>query len=244
MNLEIIVLIRLLFAHFLVDFVLQPDSWVEDRKSRGFHSIYLYLHSFLAGLFIYLFSGSWSSIWIFGLVFITHLLIDGVRAKFDDNFMFFILDQLGHLAIIFVIWLIIIKYNFNELINIIFKDSYQFVWLLLLAYLVALWPSGILINRIIKKWRVSLPDKEIEEESLANAGRYIGYLERILILTFILLNEYTAIGFLFTAKSIFRFRENPKLIEYFLIGTLLSFAIAFFIGLVTKWALPIVQLEV
>jgi hypothetical protein len=75
--------------------------------------------------------------------------------------------------------------------------------------------------------------------SLANAGTYIGILERLFIFLFIITGHWNAIGFLLAAKSVFRFGDlkeskNRKLTEYILIGTLLSFGIAFLTALVTK----------
>jgi hypothetical protein len=69
------------------------------------------------------------------------------------------------------------------------------------------------------------------EQSLEKAGKYIGILERALIFIFITLDQWSAIGFLITAKSVFRFGDltrsrNRKLTEYVLIGTLLSFTLA------------------
>ena len=79
--------------------------------------------------------------------------------------------------------------------------------------------------------------KRKKDQSLQNAGNYIGILERIFVVTFILLNEFEAIGFLLAAKSIFRFGDlkkvkDRKLTEYVLIGTLLSFGIAILVGLI------------
>ena len=74
--------------------------------------------------------------------------------------------------------------------------------------------------------------KEIDEEDEKeyNAGRVIGMLERILILFFVLVNQFGAIGFIIAAKGFTRFKELDKreFAEYVLIGTLLSsvFAIA------------------
>lgn len=75
-----------------------------------------------------------------------------------------------------------------------------------------------------------------EDESLNNAGKYIGILERILVFSFILVGKWEAIGFLIAAKSVFRFGDlkeskDRKLTEYILIGTLLSFGIAIGTGL-------------
>jgi hypothetical protein len=62
---------------------------------------------------------------------------------------------------------------------------------------------------------------------------------RTLVLTFVLFGQFQAIGFLIAAKSILRFGDkngnNPsKQTEYVLIGTLLSFTMALFIGILVK----------
>lgn len=70
---------------------------------------------------------------------------------------------------------------------------------------------------------------------LPDAGRYIGYLERFLILTFVIVDNYEAIGFLLAAKTLVRYpdiSEDRKghFGEYFLVGTLTSFGIALIAG--------------
>ncbi|MCT8250092.1 hypothetical protein [Proteus faecis] len=89
---------------------------------------------------------------------------------------------------------------------------------------------------LLKKWTPIA----VEGSILVSAGQSIGYLERTLILTFILLNQFVAIGFLLAAKSIFRFGElqndqDKKLTEYVMLGTLISFSISIFIGLATSY---------
>lgn len=67
-------------------------------------------------------------------------------------------------------------------------------------------------------------------DDLPNAGKLIGITERFLILTFIFLKQFEAIGFLLAAKSILRYKNdddnNTIKTEYLLIGTLLSFGLA------------------
>ena len=75
-------------------------------------------------------------------------------------------------------------------------------------------------------------------DSLQDAGKYIGIMERLFVFAFILTDHWEAIGFLLAAKSIFRFGDlkeskERKLTEYVLIGTLLSFGMAVLIGLMT-----------
>ncbi|NLT04061.1 MAG: DUF3307 domain-containing protein, partial [Bacteroidales bacterium] len=92
-------------------------------------------------------------------------------------------------------------------------------------------PTSIFLNLFIKRWSPT----ESSNQSLPNAGKWIGYLERILILTFILTGNMEGVGFLLAAKSIFRFGElskasEIKTTEYVLIGTLASFTIAIILG--------------
>lgn len=70
-----------------------------------------------------------------------------------------------------------------------------------------------------------------------SGGRLIGQLERLLIFLLLLQNQYTAVGFLVAAKSIFRFGElNDPAVrmesEYIIIGTMMSFAWA----IISSWA--------
>lgn len=57
-------------------------------------------------------------------------------------------------------------------------------------------------------------------------GAIIGFLERALILLFINIGQFSAIGLVLTAKSIVRYdmiSKNQQFSEYYLIGTLTSF---------------------
>jgi len=103
--------------------------------------------------------------------------------------------------------------------------------IILVAYGVMIWPSGWMISRLISPLRRDQTLTESKKAfSIEKAGHYIGYFERLLILTFVLLGEYTAIGFLVTAKSILRFEATRVEGEYILIGTLASFTVAILAG--------------
>ncbi|HAZ19275.1 MAG TPA: hypothetical protein DCY75_03785, partial [Clostridiales bacterium] len=63
------------------------------------------------------------------------------------------------------------------------------------------------------------------EQNQKQIGAYIGTLERIVILFFFSIDEFSAIGFVLTAKSIARYTEinnHIEFAEYYLMGTLLS----------------------
>jgi len=231
-QMETSLLIRLIIAHLLTDFVFQNDSWVKHRFNNGWSSKYLYFHGSIAGLLAYLFSGLWFFICIPAVVAITHILIDGINVKYKDNVRSFLIDQAEHVLVLFGIWLWIINPE-SEDINVltqVFLPGLK-IWVILGAYLVIIWPCSVMISKITEKWRLNISS----DESLENAGRWIGILERFLILTFVLLQQYSAIGLLVAAKSIFRFSEIRKVGEYVLIGTLLSFTAAIIVGLIAGW---------
>ncbi len=230
-QMEISLLIRLIIAHLLTDFVFQSDSWVKRKYKDGWHSRYLYAHGAVAGILAYLFSGLWNLIWIPVTIAATHIIIDGVKANFDDNIKSFSLDQLAHFAVIFAIWIWIMTPSLEDLavLKLLFLPGIE-IWIVITAYLIVIWPSSVLISKLTEKWRINVN----EGESLENAGRWIGRLERFLILTLVLLQKYEAIGLLVAAKSIFRFSKSRCVGEYVLIGTLISFAIAIVVGLIAN----------
>lgn len=91
------------------------------------------------------------------------------------------------------------------------------------------------MKTIFTKWDISKLTKH--NESLEDAGKYIGILERCLVFVFVILNHWEAVGFLITAKSVFRFGDlkeskDRQLTEYILIGTLISFGIAIITGII------------
>jgi hypothetical protein len=110
------------------------------------------------------------------------------------------------------------------------------VFLVVIAYFLCLWPSGAIVRYFLGRIFSKDDLERIQKGGIANAGTYIGFLERILIVTFIFVDQYVAIGFLVTAKSIFRFESlTVENTEYFLIGTFLSFALGLFIGIVSVY---------
>ena len=79
---------------------------------------------------------------------------------------------------------------------------------------------------------------------LPSGGRYIGWLERILVLLFVLSGYPQGIGFLIAAKSILRFGDiknwhQRAATEYVIIGTFLSFAWAMVIAGLTQQAFQV-----
>lgn len=105
-------------------------------------------------------------------------------------------------------------------------------------YFAIVFGGGHVIRRLTRSL-ASFPPAGESREQLRNAGLYIGWLERFLVLTAIAVQSPTLVGLILTGKSIARFPElkEPRFAEYFLIGTLLSISIAVTGGLLLLWVL-------
>jgi hypothetical protein len=84
-----------------------------------------------------------------------------------------------------------------------------------------------------------VPGERVVSPPPARVGATIGVLERLLIVTFILVGAEAAIGLVVAAKTIARFRQldDRDFAEYYLLGTLASVSVAIVTGLVARAAL-------
>jgi hypothetical protein len=237
-----LILLQLLLAHILTDFVLQPTKLVKHKREKKASSWFLYFHSFLAGFLTYLFLQEWNLWYIPILISISHFFIDLWKLQHkNDTLKLFLIDQFWHILIIILVWFYLIE-GFSELIPFVAEVfSTPVILAIIIGYLLVIFPTGFLIGKATGRWHNELQPNG-ESHSLEAAGRYIGIFERILVLTFILTENFSAIGFLIAAKSILRFSDKTdasarKQTEYVLIGTLMSFAITILIGLLVRYFL-------
>lgn len=227
-------ILLLILAHLLTDFVFQPSSWVRDKVENKIRSVSLYKHIGVYSLALISTLRFDFSYWreIIILIF-SHYLIDLVKSYSENGQnkrKLFVLDQLLHFVIILLVasWSIDISLSLDKIFS---KEAL----LIVVAIVLLTFASSVIIQVFMSRWTVSDGD-----DSLKDAGKYIGYIERIFIFIFILLNQWSAIGFLLTAKSVFRFGDlsrakDRKLTEYILIGTLMSFGIAIVVGVLYNY---------
>lgn len=229
----VLILIKMLLAHVIGDFVLQPDGWIKDKLKRKHRSIYLYLHIFIHLAALLIIFGIDFSYWlIYVVVPISHFFIDLAKInlhKKENARWLFTADQFAHLLVISGVAYLYYP-EISPSVNLISSGNlFLFLCILILTYAYA-----VIMQVVMSRWEVR---EDEENQSLPAAGKYIGMLERLFIFAFVLLNQWSAIGFLITAKSVFRFGDlsrakDRKLTEYILIGTLLSFGLAILTGII------------
>jgi hypothetical protein len=192
----------------------------------------------LAGILTYIILQQWSSFIVPIGIIISHFFIDLWKLhQKEDNLKYFLIDQFLHIIILVIAWLYLIQ-GFRDMfteVKTFFSSTEKLA--VLIGYLIVIFPVGFIIGKATERWQKEIA-KEDEQSSLKKAGRYIGIFERILVLTFILSSNFSAIGFLIGAKSILRFSDSKgarKQTEYVLIGTLMSFAICIVVGLMIRY---------
>lgn len=230
---------KLLLAHVLTDFVFQSKSIADNKlkfKKSGRHCLYLLIISIL----ILLVSGYRNVYLLIPLTMISliHGIIDYFKAKIDAKtddkwrWLLFTADQLVHIiSIISIIVIFLPQYSAGYYEKIGYY-SHSTNWIKLSLFLTLITFGGCYFTSAVcqglkptEKQKKEFAD--LQNESLLNAGKYIGIVERVIIFGSILIGRYEIIGFLIAAKSIIRHQDtnhnNRMFTEYFLIGTFTSF---------------------
>lgn len=230
--------LSMLFAHMIGDYYLQSDALVEGKtNSKGKLLIHGGLCAGAALVSVWLIAGVGflpASLVAAG-TFVLHVLIDGgVRPAANKRlgtWPGYCLDQLLH---------IIVCVGLGVALSNLAQTEHPFLtWsgegLAFFAGLSSFVMVGRLAEITVRKLLDSMRDGASFDLGGENsdipegAGRLIGVLERVIIVTLTLLGEYSAIAFVITAKSIARFKRletEPGFAEQYLVGTLASVALA------------------
>lgn len=223
---------KLLLAHLLGDFLFQPNKWVVHKEANKIASKYLYLHILIHFGVAMLLLWDLKLWWWVVIIAMLHYFIDLLKLYanpyFKNKSIPFFIDQTLHIVVLYCC-----AFNsdlFGHTIGLLKEIN----WQLITAVVFVSYPSSIIMAKLLE----GMSDRiELDHKSLPNAGKYIGIIERLFVLVFIILGRWEAIGLLITAKSVFRFNDlkesnSRKLTEYILIGTLLSFGLAIIAGLI------------
>lgn len=232
----IALLAKLLIAHLVGDFILFRNNRLKEKGKHLWRSKRLLLHSLVH------FVLAWTAqfdvrYWFYAMVIgVSHYLGEIViRILLPRRPQWaFVADQLFHILLIFGIAIAISNQSFSPS----YVTEFRISWIRVAGLVAVTFPAGKFIEIFLSQWP---PTKSAEKiRGLVNAGQWIGILERVLIFIFITTAHWEGIGFLLTAKSVFRFGDlsNAKdvsLTEYILVGTLMSFCLAIGAGLIVNY---------
>lgn len=229
-------LLALLAAHLVADFVLQTD-WVIAKKRRWWG---MALHIAGVAAMTALTIGRLDPA-VLALIVGSHLAMDLAKTfLMKDDLWPFLFDQAVHLAAIALVVFLFPDTVANGWWGQLPADqqnAYYTVLVGLSGLILAVPAGGIVIGKMMAPLA-----GHSGAGGLPKAGQYIGWLERGLTLLFVLIGQPEGVGLLLTAKSILRFSDvNTTHVrahtEYVILGTLLSFAWALTVAVLTQAAL-------
>lgn len=231
------VLLLFLIGHVLGDFYFQSDK-LAFEKTASISKLVFHGAIYLLTMAIFLLPVlSWPLVkWIL-LAALLHFLIDLINIHIKKGFpgqpksdaLLYFTDQLLH--ILTVSFITLGMYLLEEPLGYLggvqklvektqIDVNASLSWLL--AILIIVIPASISIKKALL---VFGSDTLEPSAGTDNAGAFIGVLERCIILLLLFANQYAAIGFVLTAKSVARYNkiaEDKSFAERYLLGTLLS----------------------
>lgn len=234
--------ILLLLAHILGDFYFQTKS-VAEKKEESTKWVFIHCLCYWATIMLILIPVMSWKVGVYGTIAaVTHTVIDVMKylyitsiklnnkmTMFKQRNIFFA-DQILHLICLMTIVSFFILQggdlylcgSVSDFLNTIGISGVAFVsWMT--ALLIIHKPANIAIAKLLLIYKPESNDNEKQRDN--NAGQLIGTVERIIILIFISMGQYSAIGLVLTAKSIARYDRISKekdFAEYYLLGTLIS----------------------
>ena len=253
-----LMILNLLVAHFIGDFYCQCKRMCDKKITEGCRCRCptIFWHSVIIAVLSMLVLWDWEAWKVVLAILVSHYIIDwgksfisrmcnltivengkvkdGKNARF--RLWLFLSDQFLHIVAIFafVNWLGDFSWESSKYISD-FISANQMMVKVILACVIICKPANILVQLILKECEVKLT--QTDDHGSFRSGALIGSMERCLILAFVILGKYEAIGFLLGAKSILRFghtqgKPEDEKSEYVLAGTLLSLAIALVMGII------------
>lgn len=234
------ILIAQFIAHLLADYFAQPQCVSDKKRSDFLSSWHIYVHAVI----VFAASAAATLTWEFalwaGAIALVHFGIDvgkvalelRMKAR-DESFrggrLLFFADQFLHFAVIYLAVLLYVRSG-GQVPGYLEWCTVHGL-LVTAGLLLCLKPANILVKVCLSTLKTnSAIGESLQNESLQRAGRWIGSIERAITFVLVVMGHYTAMGFIIAAKSILRYGDNTHKTEYVLVGTLISFGLAFALG--------------
>jgi hypothetical protein len=244
MQIELQAFLALLAAHLVGDFPLQTARMVAGKVALDWTAffrhglVHLSLSIIALALFVPALLWQWSTAYALALLTIGHLALDWGKSNLvrsrpgRDGSLLFVSDQVAHVLIVAAASMIVVQdtpaFHVIRAMWLAQQDRVLIISTVMLAFV---FPVGYLIRYLLSPLSDELTDfgddpGESNEtvEELTNAGLYIGWLERALLVIAFAVGSFMAVGLIVGAKSVVRFPkfQSRAFAEYFLIGTFIS----------------------
>lgn len=233
-----ILVIRIIVGHLIGDFLLQTDK-IAKRKLEERRYIFIHIALVLTAMMIC--TVGYHSLRLILALAILSLLhyIDRLKKEKPKTLWWFLGDQAFHLISIAIVPALFGIWSFTSLLEVLEYVYYNpRIWVYCLGYLTGIWGGRIIIGQILG----SIKRPDCKQPPVSPLADKIGIVERLIVITLALLEQYTAIGIVFAIKAVARktyVECNDSQGEIYFLGTGLSFFLAIVTALVIKWLLII-----
>ncbi len=236
----------LIILHLLGDFYLQTAKLAKCKNAKvdidcnnckrckdksKLNRNYMFIHMLLYTIpfaVLFFMADCKSALISVGTIFVSHGIIDAISCAFNKvtkKTVVFIIDQILHISILFLI------YRTIEL-NSIF-DGYRLIVKFTLTVLLLMIPCSVLINKIFEDLFL-----ETKNKGVFDVGSIIGILERLLVIIFAYFENFPAIAIIITVKTWARSNDlNSNKAEFrnkYLLGTLASLVLSLCIYIIFR----------
>jgi hypothetical protein len=174
-----------------------------------------------------------------GLLALIHAAIDFLKGlRTEDGIVIFCVDQAAHLLSVIFVASLLPTAPLHSWRIVTTLGASPLLYLYAGGYIAVVLGGGHFVQRISGYFLKRIDGAEREQKpGIPEVGKYIGWLERSLILTFLLLGRAEVIGFLVGAKAVIRYPEmkgddKGHFADYFLLGTMTSVGLALAGGLI------------
>ncbi len=228
--------LKIYLSHLVLDFLIQPSWRFQDK--RRVRDLLIHAVTFILIATVFINIDLTKRIFLALLILAVFRLIgDYLKAKSKDGWLAFTIEQTGILLIIAAVSIYLSPNrgnNFEIIFNIL--TGSQKLYLFLSVYVAVVFGGGYFVQKVTQYFMHHIDEGLMESKpGLPSAGKYIGWLERFLVVTFIVGGYPEGIGLLLAAKALARYPEIKNdekyhFAEYFLIGTLTSVTLALLAG--------------
>ncbi|OIN66155.1 hypothetical protein BLD48_12475 [Exiguobacterium sp. KRL4] len=261
-------LLSLLLVHLLADFPFQSKRMAKSKQRQfcvllAHISIHSIGNSVVLGLFYALGHLTKTDALLIGSgIVLTHLFLDGSPLKrVLHPALAFWIDQLLHIGILIGFVLYVTDVDWPTPFPLLDQVLWITAWGLIATELIGRGIAPLLApfaprlieshfeRKVTRKEQLDGLKRSVTHEvedsarsyttEINGVGRYIGLVERAIIVCLVAVNATGAIGFIIALKALARFKQfdDRRFAEYYIIGSLLSILGALLCGMAIRIAL-------
>ena len=242
MALGVPLILKLLVAHLVGDYLVQSDRVAAGKHQGRLLVVHIGLH---AGLLVLVALSEPRSVrLVLGLLSILaiHAITDAWTSRIQPrDLRLLAFDQGIHLASLVLGVAIARPEQLGTAWSVLGVWAlHPEPWIVAVGGLLAVPAGATVISRWVRPFHDSLSNESRDQRlGLERAGRWIGMLERFVVYAAVLAKLEALIGFVIAVKSVLRLPEarekwSRELAEYYLVGSLMSLSWALLAGLTVR----------